>query len=161
MLSFLQYLRFELKLEYCTNQCDATSSYSNKQLLVPHHDRLAPNEMQSEAIVLVCFHLTETLTVGVPILVALAFGGASVGYFLGRGAASSATPPTVDYKHANEPISENPRVNKDRGDGDSDAEADDGDLGRIQPEPTEECKLVRKELLTGSAWSLSLSRAEI
>ena len=96
-----------------------------------------------------------------PIFVALAFGGASVGYFLGRGNASSATPSKVDYKHANEPTYENPRVNKDRDDGDSDAEADDGDLGRIQSEPTEECKLVRRELLIGSAWSLSPPRVEI
>lgn len=96
-----------------------------------------------------------------PIFVALAFGGASLGYFLGRGATSSATRPTVDYKHANESTSGNPRVNKDRGDSDeSDGEADDGDLVRIQPEPAEECKLVRKELLIGSAWCLSLSLVE-
>lgn len=54
-----------------------------------------------------------------PIFVALAFGSVSVGYFLGRGAVLSAA--------ADE----------------SDAEADDGDLGRIQPEPNDECKLVR------------------
>ena len=81
-----------------------------------------------------------------PIFVALAFGGASLGYFLGRGATSSATPPTVDCKHANEPTSGNQRVNKYRGDSDeSDAEADDGHLGRIQPESAEKCKLVRKD----------------
>jgi hypothetical protein len=79
----------------------------------------------------------------VPFFVALALGSASLGYFLGRGAVPSATPAAVDYKHANEPASENPRVNEDRGDSDeSDAEAD-GDLDRIQPEPAEECKLVR------------------
>ncbi|KAF8480935.1 PTH2-domain-containing protein [Russula ochroleuca] len=78
----------------------------------------------------------------VPFFVALALGSASLGYFLGRGAVPSATPAAVDYKHANEPASENPRVNEDRGDSDeSDAEAD-GDLDRIQPEPAEECKLV-------------------
>ena len=66
--------------------------------------------------------LLKHVTVGVPIFVALALGSASVGYFLGRGAVLSATPAAAD---------------------ESGAEADDGGLGRIQPEPTDECKLVR------------------
>jgi hypothetical protein len=76
-------------------------------------------------------------SVGVPFFVALAMGSASLGYFLGRGAVP--TPATADDRHANEPASESPTTN----DGDeSDAEAD-GDLGQIQPELAEECKLVR------------------
>jgi hypothetical protein len=83
-------------------------------------------------------------TIGVPFFVALALGSASLGYFLGRGTG----PPAADHKHAPEPASENPRINEDQGDSDeSDAEAD-GDLGRIQPEPDEECKLVRSSLRT-------------
>ena len=83
-------------------------------------------------------------TTGVPFFVALALGSASLGYLLGRGTG----PPAADYKHPDEPASENPRVNDDRGDSDeSEAEAD-GDLGRIQPEPAEECKLVRSSLRT-------------
>jgi hypothetical protein len=101
-------------------------------------------------------------TVGAPFFVALALGSASLGYFLGRGAVPSATPAAVDHKPANEHASENPGVNEDSGDGDeSDAEAD-GDLGRIQPEPAEECKLVRiPHWICFAFASLSLSLVEI
>ncbi|KAI0252624.1 PTH2-domain-containing protein [Lactifluus subvellereus] len=76
---------------------------------------------------------------GVPLFVALALGGASLGYFLGRGFAPPAGREPVRER---EPASRDLGENKDDGErDDSDAEAD-GDLGRIQPEPTEECKLV-------------------
>jgi hypothetical protein len=97
--------------------------------------------------------LLKHVTVGVPFFVALALGSASLGYFLGRG---TATPEAVDHKHTNEPAPENSRTNEDRGDSDGSDEAD-GDLGRIQPEPAEECKLVR--ILIGNC-SLGLSLME-
>ncbi len=45
----------------------------------------------------------------------------------------------VDHKHANE----SGRVYEGQCDGDEPGAEADGDLGRVQPEPAEECKLVR------------------
>jgi hypothetical protein len=87
-------------------------------------------------------HVTTT---DVPLFIALALGGASLGYFLGRGYAPAAVRAAAGHKpvREREPASGDLGENKDDGErDDSDAEAD-GDLGRIQPEPTEECKLVR------------------
>jgi len=79
---------------------------------------------------------------GVPVFVALALGSASLGYFLGRHTAPSAGGAAINHEQVKEPATENPRVIEDRCDSDeSDAEAD-GDLGRVQPEPADECKLV-------------------
>ena len=50
----------------------------------------------------------------------------------------------INHEQVKEPATENRRVIEDRCDSDSDesdAEAD-GDPGRIQPEPADECKLV-------------------
>jgi hypothetical protein len=72
----------------------------------------------------------------------LVLGSASLGYFLGRGTVPSAGCAEISHEHVKEPATENRRAIEDQCDSDkSDAEAD-GDLGRIQPEPTDECKLV-------------------
>lgn len=65
-----------------------------------------------------CSCFAETIYLGVPIFVTLALGSASLGYLLGR------------------------KVNEDRADS-GESDDTDGDLGRIKPEPAEECKLVR------------------
>jgi hypothetical protein len=83
----------------------------------------------------------ERVTAGAPLFVALALGGATLGYFLGRGLA----PPAVHTARNHTSVIERERASGGLGenkDDDSDAEAD-GDLGRIHAEPTEECKLVR------------------
>ena len=54
----------------------------------------------------------------------------------------SVTHTTADQKQVKGPASENLKVNKDRDNSDESDAEDDGDLGRIQPEPAEECKLV-------------------
>lgn len=87
-------------------------------------------------------HVTTT---DVPLFIALALGGASLGYFLGRGFAPPVVRSVAGHKPDIErkPASGDLGENKGEGEGDdSDAEAD-GDLGQIQAEPTEECKLVR------------------
>jgi len=82
----------------------------------------------------------------VPLFVALVLGSASLGYFLGRGTRPSAGCAAINHEQVKEPATENRRVIEDPCDSDeSDAEAD-GDLGRIQPEPADECKLVSTSL---------------
>jgi len=79
---------------------------------------------------------------GVPLFVALTLGSASLGYFLGRGTRPSAGCATSNHEQVKEPVTENRRAIEERHDSDeSDTEAD-SDLGQIQPEPADQCKLV-------------------
>jgi hypothetical protein len=83
------------------------------------------------------------ITAGLPLFVALALGGASLGYFFGRRFAPPAARAEADPRPVSN-VGENKGDDSERERDDSDAEVDhDSDLGRVKAEPTEECKLVR------------------
>jgi hypothetical protein len=79
----------------------------------------------------------------------------------------SATHTTVGHKQVEGSVSENLKANKDQDNSDESDAVDDGDLGRIQPEPAEECKLVQipsvlvqqsvSKSFTGDMWALRSS----